>query len=209
MFYKPGEPHGMRHNPFNALVVPRPIGWISSMDTDGNVNLAPYSFFNALSYTPPHVMFAANGHHEQGGLKDTVHNVETQGEFVVNMVTQELVEAMNATSVPAPHEVDEFAYAGLQTEASKVVRPPRVAGSPVHLECRYVQTTRLRSIAPADNSVVFGEVIGIHIDDRVIENGIVAWNKLRPVGRLGYLDYSPVETITTHPRPKWAEEKRG
>jgi flavin reductase (DIM6/NTAB) family NADH-FMN oxidoreductase RutF len=125
------------------------------------------------------------------------------------MVTQELVEAMNATSVPAPHEVDEFAYAGLQTEASKVVRPPRVAGSPVHLECRYVQTTRLRSIAPADNRVVFGEVIGIHIDDRVIENGIVAWNKLRPVGRLGYLDYSPIETIITHPRPKWTEEERG
>ena len=206
MFYKPGEPHGLRHNPFNALVVPRPIGWITSLDVEGRVNLAPYSFFNAVSYTPPHVMFASTTEHVQhGGPKDTVANVEATKEFVANLVTWELREAMNATSAPAPHGVDELELAGLTAAPSELVKPPRVAESPVHLECRYVTTVTLPTSNPdgPEPKVVFGEVVGIHIDERVIEDGMIRWDLLNPVGRLGYMDYAPLGEVFTMDRPDW------
>ena len=130
MFYRTDEPHGLPHNPFNALVTPRPIGWISSVDGAGNVNLAPYSFFNAVSYSPPQVMFAASGYHTEGGLKDSVRNIQETGEFVVNMVNWELREAMNVTSTAAPKNVDEFEVAGLEKETAEMVTPPRVKGCP-------------------------------------------------------------------------------
>ena len=121
MFYRAGEPHGLRHNPFNALVVPRPIGWISSVDRAGVVNLAPYSFFNAVAYRPPQIMFAATGPQRGGAFKDTLANVEATREFVVNMATWELREAMNASAAPAPPDIDEFALAGLTAAPAALV----------------------------------------------------------------------------------------
>lgn len=204
MFYRANEPHGLRHNPFNALVIPRPIGWISSVDADGNVNLAPYSFFNGVAYTPPQVMFSSTGQHEFGGLKDTAANIETTKEFVVNMASWELREAMNLSSAPAPHDVDEFAVAGLTAGPAELVKPPRVKESPVHLECRYTQTVDLLTTKPDQrNTVVFGEVIGIHISDDVIVDGMVSYERLNPIGRLGYLDYVHVTDTFSIKRPGW------
>lgn len=204
MFYNTSDPHGLPHNPFNALVTPRPIGWISSVDRDGNANLAPYSFFNAVSYSPPQVMFAASGYHADGGLKDSVRNIQETGEFVINMVTWDLREAMNTTSVSAPRDTDEFDVAGLEKEPSELVAPPRVKASPAHLECRYSQTVELpRASEEAANLVVFGEVVGIHIRDDILVDGLVDMTKADVVGRLGYMDYVRITEPFTMERPGW------
>ena len=135
-------------------------------------NLAPYSFFNAVAYSPPQVMFAATSNHRSGGLKDAVLDAQTTGEFVVNIATWELREQMNASAVPAPREIDEFEYAGLTKAESRLVRCPRVAESPMHLECRYTRSVEFLSNDAEDpNTIVFGEVIGVHIDERVLVNG--------------------------------------
>ena len=207
MFYRTDQPHGLPHSPFNAIVVPRPIGWISSLDAEGRVNLAPFSFFNAVAYTPPQVMFSSSGRHEQGGPKDSVANIEETGEFVVNLATWDLRKQMNATSIAAPHGIDEFELAGLSKAKSELVAPPRVAESPVHLECRYVQSVRLLSRDPTNTPVVvFGEVLGIHIDDAMLTDGLVDMAKLQPIGRLGYMDYVKVTEVFTMQRPKWPED---
>jgi flavin reductase (DIM6/NTAB) family NADH-FMN oxidoreductase RutF len=205
MFFRTDAPHGLRHNPFNAIVAPRPIGWISSIDTEGRVNLAPYSFFNAVAYTPPQVIFSATGNHAtDGGLKDTVANVEATGEFVVNIVTWDLREPMNRSAAPAPHGVDEFGLAGVTAAPSALVRPPRVAQSPIHLECRHLQSLRLKSADPAaPNVLVIGEVVGIHIDDAVIVDGLVDYARVQPVARLGYQDYSRLGAVFAMQRPGW------
>ncbi len=204
MFYKTNEPHGLPHNPFNALVTPRPIGWISSQDSKGTVNLAPYSFFNAVSYSPPQVMFATSGYHVEGGLKDTVSNIQETGEFVVNIVSWSLREAMNKSSADAPRETDEFDIAGLEKEPSELVSPPRVKASPAHLECRYVKTVELpRASEDAANLVVFGEVIGIHISDDILVDGMVDMMKADVIGRLGYMDFTRVNNLFTMHRPSW------
>ena len=135
----------MAHDPFNAVVVPRPIGWISTLDAAGRANLAPYSFFNAVAYRPPQVMFAATTGHTHGGLKDSIVNARETGEFVVNLATWSLREQMNTSAVPAPSDVDEFEYAGLRKAPAPVIKPPRVAGSPVQLECVYTRTVNLES----------------------------------------------------------------
>lgn len=202
MFYETKDPHGLKHNPFKSLVVPRPIGWISSLDPDGRVNLAPFSYFNAVADDPPTVMFSAGGKHLEGGHKDTPLNVEATGEFVANMATWELREKMNLTSATAPRDWDEFKLAGLTPVPSRLVAPPRVKESPVHLECRYLQTVEVPTSDPDyPNKVVFGRVVGIHIDDRVIEDGRVNLAAIRPLARLGYMDYTVVETIITMHRP--------
>jgi len=202
MFYRTDEPHGLPHNPFNVLVAPRPIGWISSADQEGNVNLAPFSFFNAVAYSPPQVMFAASGYHADGGLKDSVRNIQETREFVVNIVTWSLREAMNATSASASKDTDEFDLAGLEKESSELVAPPRVKASPAHLECRYTQTVELaRASEDAANLVIFGEVVGIHINDDILVDGLVDMEKADVVGRLGYMDYVRVNDIFTMERP--------
>ena len=208
MFYRTDEPHGLPHNPFNALVVPRPIGWISSQDSKGHVNLAPYSFFNAVAYSPPQVMFATSGPHEEDdGLKDTISNIQETGEFVVNVATWDLRHAMNATSAPAPRDVDEFEAVGLEKEASQMVGPPRVAASPIHLECTYDQTVELPKTDPNDsNLVVFGTVVGIHINDDIMAGGKVDLMKADIIGRLGYRDYTRVTDIFSLARPDWPIE---
>lgn len=205
MFYKASDPHGMKHNPFNALVVPRPIGWISSMDKDGNINLAPYSFFNAVSYHPPQVMFCATSPHTNDvGPKDSVRNILETGEFVHNMATWSLREAVNLSSVAAPHGVDEFDVAGLTKEPAEMVAPPRVKESPIHLECKLVKVVDLpASQEGGSNTVVFGEVVGIHISDAVIDNGMIDIHKVDAIARLGYRDYARVNDIFAMDRPSW------
>lgn len=208
MFYRTDQPHGLPHNPFNALVTPRPIGWISSLDHEGNVNLAPFSFFNAVAYSPPQIMFAVSGYHADGGLKDSVRNIQEMREFVVNVATWDLREAMNITSAMAPKDTDEFDLAGLEKEPSEMVAPPRVKASPAHLECRYTQTVELkRASEDAANLVVFGEVIGIHISENILVDGMVDMKKADVIGRLGYMDYVRVNDIFTIQRPIWPLSK--
>lgn len=188
----------------SALVVPRPIGWISTLSRDGVANLAPYSFFNGVGYNPPQVMFAATGNHDHGGLKDAVRDARDSGEFVVNLATWELREQMSASSVPAPSDVDEFEFAGLAKAPARLVSCPRVAESPIHLECRYLRSIELDCKDPAEtNVVVFGQVVGVNIEDRVLTDGRVDFLKLRPIGRLGYMDYVEVNNAFTMQRPSW------
>ena len=204
MFYEPKNGSGLPHNPFKAIVVPRPIGWISTLNAEGVPNLAPYSFFNAVADNPPQVMFSASNNHKYGGLKDAVADAQSTGEFVVNVATWDLREQMNASAVPAPHDVDEFEYAGLTKAESRLVRCPRVAESPLHLECRYTQSLELPSDVPGDqNTLVFGEVVGVHVDEKVLVDGRIDYFKVRPVGRLGYLDYVEVNNSFAMERPDW------
>jgi len=204
MFYRAKEPHGLPHNPFNAIVVPRPIGWISSVDAEGRANLAPYSFFNGVAYSPPQVMYSSTSSHREGGMKDSVANVKATREFVVSLATWSLREAMNATSAPAPHDVDEFDLAGLTPAPSVLVKPPRVKESPIHLECRLTRVVELPTWDEANpNTVMFGEVVGIHIDDSVLTDGLVDYHKAQPIGRLGYMDYVRVTEVFAMQRPGW------
>ena len=204
MFYEPKSGHGLPNNPLNALVVPRPIGWISTLSQTGIPNLAPYSFFNAVAYEPPQVMFAATSGHSQGGLKDSVLNAQETGEFVVNLATFALLEQMNASAVAAPRDIDEFDHVGLTKAESVVISAPRVAESPAHLECRTNQVISLPSDDPDDGNVmVLGEVVGVHISDIYLVDGRVDLMAIRPVGRLGYLDYIEVNNAVSLDRPLW------
>lgn len=208
MFYdtRVGD-HGLPHNPFKACVVPRPIGWITSVDEAGRVNLAPYSFFNGVAGDPPVVMFAPGGRKADGppdGAKDSLANVERTKEFVCNVVTWDLRAAMNQTSAPAPAGVNEAEAAGLEMIPSTLVAPPRVKASPIHMECTYLQTVDLPSDDPtARNAVVFGQVIGLHIDEAVLTDGLVDMAKLKPIARLGYMDYTRVDEVFAMSRPSW------
>ncbi len=197
MYYEPGRiPHGLPHDPFKSCVVPRPIGWISTVDRDGNHNLAPYSQFQNVTFNPPIVMFAAN-QDSTGVRKDSVRNAEQTGEFVWNMATWELRHAVNASAQELPHDVDEFEIAGLEKVASNLVKPMRVKGSPIQFECKYLNTLRF----PGDGAmgsadVVFGKVVGIHIADNVISpEGLVDILKVRPIARMGYFNYTTVDSI--------------
>lgn len=206
MHYDPRlKNHDLPHDPFLALVVPRPIGWISTVDGAGNVNLAPYSFFNAVSGRPPFVMFGSST------LKDSQRNAEATGEFVVNLATYELREEVNATSIGVDPGVDEARLVGLEMIPSVAVRPPRVRRSPVALECLYTKSVPLVSSEGLLHlaTIIVGEVIGVHIDDEVIVDGRVDMHKLRPLSRLGYLDYGIIGTVFSLPRPKTAVSNRG
>ena len=208
MYFDPKDglkPPPLKHTVYNALVVPRPIGWITTMSPDGVINLAPFSFFNAVTGSPPCVMYCPNGF-KTGTTepKDSLVNVETTGEFVFNMCTYELREQMNATSAHVPSSVDEMREAGLEPAPCMQVKPPRVAASPIALECKHLQTVKLPE--PRDgspNNIVVGQVIGIHIADEVITDGLIDMKKLHPLARLGYLDYAAVmpEQIFAMRRP--------
>ncbi|MBL8708405.1 MAG: flavin reductase family protein [Rhodospirillaceae bacterium] len=204
MFYEPRlNNSGLPIDPLKALVVPRPIGWISSVDGAGAVNLAPFSFFNLVADAPPIVIFAPSGQKPGGGIKDSRRNVEATGAFVVNLATWDLREAMNATSAGLPAGTDEAAAAGLTMVPSRLVNAPRVALSPVALECRYLQTVSLPSLDPAEpNDVIFGDVVGIHIDDRLITpEGRVDITIAKPIARLGYSLYTTVSETFAMKRP--------
>ncbi len=201
MFWKTSEPHGLPHNPFKSCVVPRPIGWISSISADGYINLAPYSFFNGVAGEPPLVMFSSTGSPPRAS-KDTVSNVEATGEFVCNMATWELRDRINASSAPAPSETNEFELADLEMAPSKLVKPPRVKIAPIHMECIYVDTMELPCDTPGGrNALVVGQVIGIHIHDTYMSDGMVDITKIRPLARMGYQDYTSVENVFTLNRP--------
>ena len=198
-FYEPAKGHGLPHDPFKAIVAPRPIGWISSRDAEGRVNLPPYSFFNAVSDRPPMVMFSS------GGWKDSVANIQATGEFVCNLVTRALAERMNLTSAALPHGVNEFEFAGLAAAPSCIVAPPRVAEAPAALECKLVQVVQLhaRDGSALSQYVTFGEVVGVHIDRAFLKDGIFDLLATHPIQRAGYTaDYTEAVLGFRMDRPK-------
>ena len=202
MFYKTDQPHGLPHDPFKSCVVPRPIAWVSSIHPNGTVNLAPFSFFNALASDPPMVMISFTGYHEHGGEKDSLFNIKTSGEFVVNMVPLSLKEAMNTTTAPVAHDVDELELARLKTEDSVLVKPPRVMEAPIHMECEFFQEIKLPcTLENSINTTIIGKVLGIHIKDEVLTDGMIDLSKIKPLARLGYNQYTAVEGLFTMTRP--------
>ena len=198
MQYSPDlNDHGLPHDPFVSLVLPRPIGWISSVDADGRVNLAPYSFFNIVAHRPSFVMFASTRR------KDSQTNAEERGEFVASMATFELANEVNLSAAPVGADVSEPAALGLEMTPSTIVRPPRVKRSPIALECKYHDTVRLPGYDGQEHicSIILGRVVSVFIDDSVIVDGIVDIRRLRPLSRLGYLDYAVTDEVFSLPRP--------
>ena len=188
--------HGFEHDPFKALVAPRPIGWISSLSHDGIANLAPYSFFNAVSENPHYLVFGS------GAGKDTIRNIEAIGEYAVNMANHALREQMNATSARLAPHADEFEYARLEKAPCRLIRPPRVSESPVCFECRLFRVIDLpNDQGRVNNHLVIGRVVGIHIDDRFISNGRIDTAAMHPIARLGYSEYDTVDSVWSMRRP--------
>lgn len=205
MFYEPSKGHGLPHDPFKAIVAPRPIGWISTVSAAGAANLAPYSFFNALGTNPHLVMFSSEGE------KDSVVFARETGEFVVNLVTRDLVGQMNASSVDAPRGVSEFGYAGLTAEPSRLVRPARVGEAHAALECKVTEILQPRGLdgRTGDRFIVIGEVVGVHIDEEMMTDGLFDIVKAGSVARLGYMDYAAVTETFAMRRPRWRDEADG
>ena len=191
MFYRPADGHGLPHNPFNAIVTPRPIGWIATRGPQGD-NLAPYSFFNAAAYSPPQVTFASTG------LKDSVANIRATGVFAVNIVAAAMLHPMSETSADLAADVDEFAHAGVEKADCTVIDCPRVADAPATLECKTVEIITLRG---RDNFLVIGEVVGIHLRDDCLIDGRFDVTRFRPLARMGYRDYAVVTEVFALKRP--------
>jgi flavin reductase (DIM6/NTAB) family NADH-FMN oxidoreductase RutF len=197
-FYEPDRGHGLPHDPFKAIVAPRPIGWISTVDPDGSVNLAPYSFYNAFCESPPIVGFSS------GGRKDSQRNVEATGEFVANLVTRKLAQAMNLTSAPFPHGVNEMERAGLAAAPSRLVRPPRVANALAALECKLLITVPLKDLEGrfTGNTLILGQVVGVHIDPAFMKDGLFDLAAAGTIARCGYRgDYTEVLSVFEMRRP--------
>jgi flavin reductase (DIM6/NTAB) family NADH-FMN oxidoreductase RutF len=204
------EPHNrdksiLKYDPFKALIAPRPIGWISSRDRDGRINLAPYSFFNAFSGTPPLVGFCSEGE------KDSLTFARDSGEFVWNMATYDLRFQVSESSAPLERGSSEFAHTGLTMAPSVLVKAPRVAESPAQLECKVTQIIQLTDLdgAPTPRFLCMGQVIGLHIDDGFIANGIVDVPRMKPIARCGYQDYSALDTVFAIRRPEGAGNAAG
>lgn len=180
-YYEPAKGHGLKHDPFNAIIAPRPIGWVSSRDGKGNVNLAPYSFFNAFCYKPPIIGFSSTS------WKDSVANIKETGAFVWNLATMDLAQQMNATAAHVAHDVSEFEIAGLTAVACTRVNVPRVAESPVAFECRLSQVLQLQGAdgTKADAWLTLGEVVAVHIDKAFIKDGVYQTAMARPIVRAG------------------------
>lgn len=199
MFYRPQDGHGLPHNPFNAIVTPRPIGWISTRDNEGRDNLAPYSFFNAVAYVPPQVMFSSTGvKDDRDGTKDSVSAIRETGVFCVNIVSHDLKDAMNASSATLPAGADEFAHAKLEKAECDSINAPRVANAPAALECKMTQIIKLEG---SNNYLVLGEVTGIYMNDACIKDGRFDVTTFQPLARLGYRDYSVVKDLFELSRP--------
>ncbi|MBN2906027.1 MAG: flavin reductase family protein [Rhodobacteraceae bacterium] len=199
MFYRPADGHGLPHNPFNAIVTPRPIGWISTRGADGTDNLAPYSFFNAVAYEPPQVMFSStSAKPDRDGTKDSVANIRETGVFCVNIVEYAMRDAMNDTSGPWPREVDEFTHAGLEKVPCDTIPCARVAAAPANLECRLTQIVQLPGAA---NFAVFGEVTGVHMRDDCLTGGRFDVTRFQPLARMGYRDYAVIREVFELKRP--------
>jgi len=191
LFYRPEEGHGLPHNPFNAIVTPRPIGWISTRGSEGD-NIAPYSFFNAVAYVPPQVMFSSTT------AKDSLANIRETGVFCVNVVSEALQQQMNDSSAALPRDVDEFDAAGISKAECTTISAPRVADAPASLECKLTQILQLPGEA---NFAVFGEVTGVHMRDDCLRDGIFDVLSFNPVSRLGYRDFATVREVFSLKRP--------
>jgi flavin reductase (DIM6/NTAB) family NADH-FMN oxidoreductase RutF len=197
-FYEPALGHGLAHDPFNAIIGPRPIGWVSTMGADGSVNLAPYSFFNAFNYTPPIIGFSSVG------AKDSLRNARETGEFVWNLATRALAEQMNASCANAPYGVDEFDLTGLEKSPSTLVKPPRVAASPVNFECKVADIIQIKGFKGnlAETWLVLGEVVGVHIDTSLLPGGVFdtfgANIILRAGGPSAYAEIKPDSRFDMH-----------
>lgn len=200
MFYAPKDGHGLPHDPFKAIVAPRPIGWISALSAKGELNLSPYSYFNAVSARPPVVMFSSEGH------KDAVAFIEQTGEFTCSLVTKALDQQMNLTSAPLPRGTSEYDYSGLATAPSRLVKPPRVAASPTALECKLLSIQELKDLDgnPTDRWIVMGQVVGVFIDDRFLKDGLFDTAMAQPIARCGYHDYAVVDKVFSIIRPTGA-----
>lgn len=198
MFYRPEDGHGLPHNPFKAIIAPRPIGWISTVDTEGRANLAPYSFFNGVSDDPPMVMFASTGNKEtRSEIKDSVANIRDTGVFAVNIVSEALKDAMNTSSGLFDRGDDEFLRAGLEKAQGQAVDVPFVKDAPAALECALWREIDL----PSGGMIVIGEVKGIHLNDAHIKDGVFDVTLFKPLARLGYRDYAVIETLFSLNRP--------
>ena len=200
MFYEPASRDRtlLPHDPFKALIAPRPIGWVSTQGNNGDINLAPYSFFNAVADRPPILVFSSIGE------KDSVTFARETGEFVWNMPTYDLRDAMNASSASLPRGENEFLHAGIEMAASTLVKPPRVAKSPCAMECKVTEIMRLKTKEGAlgENWLVFGEVVGIHLDMGFVQDGIVQTAEMQPLARCGYLaDYAVLDEMFQMTRP--------
>lgn len=197
MFYEPRNGHGLPHDPFKAIVAPRPIGWISTLDGQGRANLAPYSFFNAVHSRPPMVMFTSES------MKHSAANAIETGEFVFNLCTRPLFEAMNISSGALAAGEDEFVAAGLEKAPSRMVKAPRIAASPAALECRVVQSMQFHDVdgKAVDGWIVIGQVVGVHIDDAFLRDGRFDTAAAQPVARCGYRDYATVIEMFEALRP--------
>jgi flavin reductase (DIM6/NTAB) family NADH-FMN oxidoreductase RutF len=196
--------HGLRFNPFKALIAPRPIGWIGTVSPEGRRNLAPYSFFNAVSDRPPIVMFSSHDH------KDSLSNIEQTGEFTCSLATWKLREPMNMSSAAVARGVDEFELAGLTTAPSQMINAPRVAESPAAFECRLWKMLELPGAGGHNYTVVFGAVVAVYIDDAFVKDGMVDTGAMQPIARMGYMQYSVVrpETVFALNRPEVAPDGR-
>ena len=199
MFYKPEDGHGLPHNPFKAIVAPRPIGWVSTRGSDGSENLAPYSFFNAVADTPPQIMFASTGAKpDRGDTKDSVGNIRENGFFCINIVGADLADQMNASSGPWPRETDEFDHAKLDRAPCETIPCSRVVAAPASLECQLIDIVTLRG---ASNFLVLGEVTGVHIREDALRDGRFDLTLVKPLARLGYRDYAKVTELFELKRP--------
>ena len=199
MFYETSKnDHGLPRDPFKAIVSPRPVGWITSMSSKGEINLAPYSFFNAVSDGPPIVMFSSDGY------KDSLAFIAETREFVCNLAILDLLAAVVTTGISYPRGINEMIEAGLEPVPSRLVHPPRVKASPCALECRLLQIVDLNDLdgKPAHRHVAFGQVVGIHIDDRFIKDGRLDTAAMRPIARCGYADYAVVDKVIPVARPR-------
>jgi len=192
MFYEPKDGHPLPYNPFKAIIVPRPIAWVSSLSEDGVPNLAPFSFFNGISDVPPMVMFSCMRPSETQN-KDTLANCLATREFVIHVVPGAMQDSMNASSAGAPPEVDEFELAGLGRAPSNIVKPARIADAPVAMECRLFDSVQLPKVPEAPGyTMIIGEVVGVHIADGALKDGILDVKSYNPLARLGYQDYCKV-----------------
>ena len=199
MFYRPAiDDHGLPHNPFKTIVAPRPIGWISTLDKDGNANLAPYSFFNGVQDVPPMVMYSTTGRKiGRDEEKDSLTNIRETGEFCVSITSLYLQDAMNSSSAHLAPGDDEYAHAGLTKGTPNVVQAPFVAEAPVSMECKFFQEIAL----PGHAFIIIGEVVGIHIQDQHIKDGLLDITSYKPMARLGYRDYAAVMETFSLNRP--------
>jgi len=197
MYYESGQGHGLPHNPFKAIIAPRPIGWISTVDSSGRANLAPYSFFNAVSSSPDMIAFTSEG------LKDSARHARDSGEFVFNLVTMPLLDKMNLSSASVASDISEFDFADIEMAESRIVKAPRVAQSPAAIECKVVMFSEFTQLSgqPTDRYLIVGQVVGVHIQDEYIVDGQFDMVKAQTVARCGYRDYCRVGDVFEVMRP--------